>query len=188
MSVQIARRHFNVTEYYRMIEAGILSESDQVELIDGEVIEMSPIGSRHAACVDRLNQVLCLLLGKHLIVRVQNPISLGKYSEPQPDLCLLLPRADFYAQAHPTPADVLLVVEVADSSTGFDREVKLPLYAQASVPEVWLINLPAETVEIYAQPSGGKYQKSREFKRGQIISSETISQLSLAADAVLGEI
>lgn len=188
MSVQIARRHFNVTEYYRMAETGILSESDRVELIDGEVVEMSPIGSRHAACVDRLNQVFCLLLGKHLIVRVQNPVRLDEYSEPQPDLCLLQPRADFYAQAHPTPADVLLVVDVADSSAGFDREVKLPLYAQASVPEVWLVNLPAETVEIYAQPSAGKYQKSREFKHGEIISSETISQLSLAADAVLGEI
>ena len=171
-----------------MTEAGILSESDRVELIDGEVIEMSPIGSRHAACVDRLNQILCLLLGKHLIVRVQNPIRLDEYSEPQPDLCLLQPRADFYAQAHPTPADVLLVVEVADSSAGFDREVKLPLYAQASVPEVWLINLPADSVEIYAQPSGGKYQKSRELKRGEIIISETISQLSLAANTVLGEI
>jgi Uma2 family endonuclease len=188
MSVQIARRHFNVTEYYRMAETGILSESDRVELIDGEVIEMSPIGSRHAACVDRLNQLLSLLLGKHLIVRVQNPIRLDEYSEPQPDLCLLQPRADFYAQAHPTPADVLLVVEVADSSAGFDREVKLPLYAQASVPELWIIDLPADTVEIYAQPSGRKCQKSRKLKRGEIISSETVSQLSLAANAVLGEI
>lgn len=188
MSVQIARRHFNVTEYYRMTEAGILSASDRVELIDGEVVEMSLIGSRHAACVDRLNQVLNLLVGQYLIVRVQNPIRLDEYSEPQPDLCLLQPRADFYAQAHPTPADVLLVVEVADSSAGFDREVKLPLYAQASVPEMWLINLPGETVEIYAQPSGGKYQKSRELKRGEIINSETIPQLSLGANTVLGEV
>lgn len=188
MSVQIARRHFNVTEYYRMTEAGILSESDRVELIDGEVIEMSPIGSRHAACVDRLTQVFCLLVGQHFIVRVQNPIRLDEYSEPQPDLCLLQPRADFYAQAHPTPVDVLLVVEVADSSAGFDREVKLPLYAQASVPEVWIVNLPADTVEVYAQPASGKYQKALELKRGEVINSETIPQLSLAANAVLGEI
>jgi Uma2 family endonuclease len=188
MSVQIARRHFNVTEYYRMTEAGILSESDRVELLDGEVIEMSPIGSRHAACVDRLTQVFCLLLGQHFIVRVQNPIRLDEYSEPQPDLCLLQPRADFYAQAHPTPADVLLVIEVADSSAGFDREVKLPLYAQASVPEVWLINLSADTVEIYVLPSGGKYQKSRDLKRGEVVNSETIPQLSLAANDLLGEV
>ena len=188
MSVQIARRHFNVTEYYRMTEAGILSESDQVELIDGEVIEMSPIGSRHAACVDRLNRLLNRFAGDGAIVRVQNPIRLDEYSEPQPDLCLLKPRADFYAEGHPTPADVLLVVEVADSSVGFDREVKLPLYAQVLIPEAWLVNLAADAVEIYSQPSGGKYQKSLELKRGEVINSETISQLSLAANAVLGEI
>jgi Uma2 family endonuclease len=188
MSVQIARRHFNVTEYYRMTEAGILSESDRVELIDGEVIEMSPIGSRHAACVDRLNQALSLFAGKNLIVRVQNPIRLNEYAELQPDLCLLQPRADFYAQAHPIAADARLVVEVADSSIKFDREVKLPLYAQASVPEVWIVNLPADAVEIYAHPSGEKYQKSRELKRGEVINSETIPQLSIAVSAVLGEI
>lgn len=188
MSVQIARRHFNVTEYYRMTEAGILSESDRVELIDGEVIEMSPIGSRHAGCVNRLTMLLTGKLGQAAILSVQNPIRLDEYSEPQPDLCLLQPRADFYAQAHPTSADVLLVSEVADSSAGFDREVKLPLYAQASVPEVWIINLPADTVEIYVQPSGGNYQKSRELKRGELIDSETLPQLSLAANAVLGEI
>jgi Uma2 family endonuclease len=101
---------------------------------------------------------------------------------------LLQPRADFYDQAHPTAADALLVVEVADSSVKFDREVKLPRYAQASVPEVWIINLPADSVEIYAQPSSDKYQKSRELKRGETINSETIPQLSLAANAVLGEI
>src|SRR3954471_10163269 len=112
MSVQIARRHFNVAEYYRMMEAGILSESDHVELIDGEVVEMSPIGSRHAACVDRLNKFFNKL--EEVIVRVQNPIRLDDFSEPQPDITLLLLRADFYAQGHPTPSDVLLVVEVAD--------------------------------------------------------------------------
>lgn len=186
MSVQIARRHFNVTEYYRMIEAGILSESDRVELIDGEVIEMSPIGSRHAACVDRVNQLLNRLAGESTIVRVQNPIRLNEHSELQPDLCLLQPRSDFYQHGHPMPADVLLVAEVADSSVRYDREVKLPLYAQVLIPEVWIVNLPAEVVEVYSQPSGGKYQKSQELKRGEIIKSETIPQLSFDANAVLG--
>jgi len=186
MSVQIARRHFNVTEYYRMTEAGILSASDRVELIDGEVVEMSPIGSRHAACVNGLTMLLTSELGQTTILSVQNPIRLDEHSEPQPDLCLLQPRDDFYAQAHPTPADVLLVVEVADSSAGFDREVKLPLYAQASVPEVWIVNLPADTVEVYSQPVSGHYQKSQELKRDETITSETISQLSLDANAVLG--
>lgn len=186
MSVQIARRHFNVTEYYRMTEAGILSESDRVELIDGEVIEMSPIGSRHAACVNRLTMLLAGELRQAAIVSVQNPIRLDESSEPQPDLCLLQPRTDFYAQAHPTPADVLLVIEVADSSVGFDREVKLPLYAQAVVPEVWLVNLPADIVEIYSQPASGKYQKSQELKRGEIVRSEAIPQISLDMNSVLG--
>ncbi|HJR08660.1 MAG TPA: Uma2 family endonuclease [Pyrinomonadaceae bacterium] len=186
MSVQIARRHFNVTEYYRMTEAGILSESDRVELIDGEVIEMSPIGSRHAACVNRLTMLLTGKLGQTAILSVQNPIRLDEYSEPQPDLCLLQPRSDFYAEGHPTPVDVLLVVEVADSSVGFDREVKLPLYAQVLIRELWLVNLQADVVEIYSQPSGGKYQKSREVKRGEVVKSETIQQLSLDASHVLG--
>jgi Uma2 family endonuclease len=186
MSVQIARRHFSVTEYYRMIEAGILSESDRVELIDGEVIEMSPIGSRHAACVNRLTMLLTGKLGQTAILSVQNPIRLDEYSELQPDLCLLQPRSDFYAEGHPTSADVLLVAEVADSSVRFDREVKLPLYAQALIPEVWIVNLPAEVVEIYSQPSGGNYRKSQEIKRVEIIQSETIPQLTFDAKAVLG--
>ena len=129
MQGQIARRHFNVTEYHRMMEAGILLDSDHVELIDGEVIEVSPIGSRHAACVDRLNRLFNKL--EDVIVRVQSPIRLDDFSEPQPDITLLKLRPDFYAQGHPTPSDVLLVVEVADSSTEFDCVVKLPLYAEA---------------------------------------------------------
>jgi Uma2 family endonuclease len=184
MSVQIARRHFNIAEYYRMMEAGILSESDHVELIDGEVVEMSPIGSRHAACVDRLNKFLNKL--DDVIVRVQNPIRLDDFSEPQPDITLLRMRPDYYAQGHPTSSDVLLVIEVADSSTEFDRIVKLPLYAEALMPEFWLVNLPDERVEVFSHPSSGAFQKSQEFKRGENLMAQTISDLSLAVDAILG--
>jgi Uma2 family endonuclease len=184
MSVQIVRRHFNVAEYYRMMEAGILSESDHVELIDGEVIEMSPIGSRHAACVDRLNKFLNKLYD--VIVRVQNPIRLDNFSEPQPDITLLRTRADYYAQGHPTAADVLLVIEVADSSTEFDRIVKLPLYAESQIPEFWLVNLLDEKVEIFSQPLSGAFQKSQEFKRGETLMSQTLSDLPLAVDDILG--
>jgi Uma2 family endonuclease len=184
MSVQIARRHFNVTEYYRMMEAGILSEVDHVELLDGEVVEMSPIGSRHAACVDRLNKFLNKL--EEVIVRVQNPIRLDDFSEPQPDITLLRMRADFYAQGHPTPSDVLLVAEVADSSTEFDRVVKLPLYAEAIIPEFWLVNLPDEKIEVFSHPSNGVYQKSQELKRGEKLKSQTISDLSLSVADILG--
>jgi Uma2 family endonuclease len=184
MSVQILRRHFNVAEYYRMMEAGILSESDHVELIDGEVIEMSPIGSRHAACVDRLNKFLNKL--NDVIVRVQNPIRLDDFSEPQPDITLLRMRADYYAKGHPTPTDVLLVIEVADSSTEFDRVVKLPLYAEALIPEFWLVNLPDEKIEVFSPPLNGTFQKSQEFKRGETLASQAIPELSLAVGTILG--
>lgn len=169
-----------------MIEAGILSEGDEVELIDGEVIEMSPIGSRHAACVDRLNKLLNRLVPQDVIVRVQSPIVLDEYSAPQPDISLLRPRADFYAQEHPAPIDVLLIIEVADSSTGFDREIKLPLYAQAMLLEVWLVNLPDDTVEVYSQPSDGSYQETQVLKRGEILASSASSGLSLDVTAILG--
>jgi Uma2 family endonuclease len=186
MSVQIARRHFKINEYYRMTEAGILAEGDRVELIDGEIVEMSPIKSRHAACVDRLNKLLNRLVAQDAIVSVQNPIVLDDYSEPQPDISLLRPRADFYAQGHPRPADVLLVVEVADSSTQFDREIKLPLYAEAMLPEVWLINLPDETVERYSQPADGAYQITQMFKRDEVLTSMDVLNLTLDVAAILG--
>jgi Uma2 family endonuclease len=186
MLVQIARRSFTVADYYRMAEAGILSEDDRVELLDGEVVEMSPIGSRHAACVDRLNRFLNSVKGPRFIVRVQNPIRLDEHSEPQPDITLLRVRSDFYAEAHPTPADVLIVIEVADSSVELDRQVKLPLYAQAEVPEFWLANLPNDTVEFYAQPSNGAYEVAKVFRRGETVTSQMVHNLQIGVDDILG--
>jgi Uma2 family endonuclease len=129
MSVQLRKRYFNVDDYYRMAEAGLFSEGERVELIEGEVVEMSPIGSRHAGCVMRSSTVLNRRFGHLAIVSVQNPIRLDDFSEPQPDLALLKPRKDFYSTSHPTAADVLVVIEVADTSADYDRNVKLPLYA-----------------------------------------------------------
>jgi Uma2 family endonuclease len=186
MSVQIARRSFTVFDYYRMAEAGILLEDDRVELLDGEVIEMSPIGSRHAACVDRLNGFLNSVRELSFIVRVQNPIRLDDHSEPQPDVTLLRVRSGFYAEAHPTPDDVLIVIEVADSSVELDGQVKLPLYAQAKVPEVWLANLPSDTVEFYAQPLNGIYQVTRVFRRGETLISQIVPNLQISVDEILG--
>jgi len=186
MSVQIARRSFTVAEYYRMAEAGILSEDDRVELLDGEVVEMSPIGSHHAACVDRLNNFLSSVSKQRFIVRVQNPIRLDDYSEPQPDITLLHVRSDFYAEAHPTPADVLVIIEVADSSVELDRQVKLPLYAQAGIPEFWLANLPNDTVEFYAQPVNGVYQVAKIFGRGETVTSQMVADLQMGVDEILG--
>ncbi len=184
MSHQIAKRWFSVDEYYRMAEAGILREDDRVELIEGEIVEMSPIGSRHAGCVKTLNALLGRHLGQTVVVSVQDPIYLDEFSVPQPDIALLRPREDFYTKGHPIPSDVLLVIEVADSSVEFDRNKKLPLYAQANIPEVWIINLPQETIEIYMQPVGGTYREIRLVKRGETVASQSVS-IMLDADAVL---
>lgn len=129
MSVQLLRRKFTVDQYHKMAESGILKEDDRVELIRGEIIEMSPIGTKHAACVNRLVNLLVLLLGKRVIVAPQNPVVLDNNSEPQPDVALLKPRDDFYATAHPQPQDIFLLIEVADSTILYDREEKITLYA-----------------------------------------------------------
>jgi Uma2 family endonuclease len=186
MSVQIEKRYFNVTEYYRMTEAGVLSEEDRVELIEGEVIKMSPIGSRHAACVRRLNTLLNRQVSQIAIVSVQSPIRLSDYSEPEPDIALLRPRNDFYSQAHPTADDVLLIIEVADTSVEYDRSVKLPLYARAGIPEAWLVNLPKDVIEVYTKPANGVYQKFQRVKRGKTLVSQTIPELVLDVDEMLG--
>lgn len=186
MSVQIIRRHFNVTEYDRMAAAGVLREDDRVELIEGEIVEMNPIGSRHAACVGRLTKLLERLAGDRSIVWVQNPVQVNDYSEPLPDVALLKPRDDFYAQANPQAADVLLLIEVADSSVEYDRDIKIPLYAQASVAEVWLVNLLGEAIEICSQPLEGKYREIYRVKRGESFSAKSIPDLTIDAHDILG--
>ena len=188
------RRPFTVGEYYRMAEAAILTEEDRVELIAGQIVAMSPIGSRHAACVDRLNGLLHRQPGSAFIVRVQSPIALDAYSEPEPDLVLLRPRTDFYADAHPAASDVLLAIEVADTSADYDREdfdelsrvVKLPLYAHAGLPEVWLIDLQKSRIEVYARPQDSAYQQHVEVTADATLTSPTIPQLALAAADLLG--
>jgi Uma2 family endonuclease len=186
MSVQLQKHYFNVDEYYRMAQAGVLSEDDSVELIEGEVVEMSPIGSTHQGCVDELSSLITERLGGSVIVRVQGPIHIDEHSEPQPDISLLKPCPDFYRRSHPTPSDVLLVIEVADTSIEYDRSAKLPLYARAGIPEAWLIILPKELVEVHSEPKNGKYQIIRRLKRGKVMISATINGLTLKVDDILG--
>lgn len=169
-----------------MAAAGVLSEDDRVELIEGEIVEMNPIGSRHAACVGRLTKLLERLAGDRVIVWVQNPVQINEYSEPLPDVTLLKRRDDFYAQANPQPSDALLIIEVADSSVEYDRDIKIPLYAGAGIPEVWLINLPKETIEIYTQLVGDTYREIRIVKRGESLAAKSIPGLIIDADVVLG--
>jgi Uma2 family endonuclease len=185
MAVSVARRVFTVSEYERMGEAGILGEEDRVELIEGVIITMSPIGGRHAACVRRLNRLLERAVGETAIVSVQNPIRLNEYSEPQPDLALLRPRADFYLK-HPTPDAVLLIIKVAETSLAYDRDAKIPLYARAGIPEAWLVDLAGETVWQYSHPGNGAYQEIRQLRRGQAITSSALPSLTLNLEQILG--
>lgn len=186
MSVQFQKRYFNVDEYYRMAEVGLLSPDDRVELIEGEIVEMSPIGCTHAGTVDRSSTFLQRKLNDAVQVRVQNPIRLNDFSEPQPDLALLKPRKDFYSNWHPAAEDVLVVIEVADTSVNYDRNVKLPLYARAGIPEAWLMILPKDVIEVHSQPKDGKYQKVQRLKRGRTLVSPTIPTLSCKVEDLLG--
>jgi Uma2 family endonuclease len=185
MGVQVQRRLFTVEEYHRMAEAGILSEDDRVELIEGELVTMSPIGSRHAACVARLTALLFPVEGRG-ILWVQNPIRLGARSEPQPDVTLLRYRPDFYASAHPGPEDVLLVVEVAETSADADRSLKIPLYARCGIPEAWLVDLLEERIEIYRHPTPQGYRSLHIAHRGETVSPTALPDLELSVDEILG--
>lgn len=186
MSVRLLRRRFTVEDYHRMAQAGILSEDDRVELIDGEIVEMPAIGSHHAACVDRLNRLFSLRVGERAIVRVQNPIRLGPSTEPQPDLALLRPRPDFYASAHPTAEDILLGVEVADASIEYDRTVKIPLYARAGIVEAWVVDLAAGAVEVYRVPTAQGYRDVGRAGRGDALSVGALAGVSLTVAEVVG--
>lgn len=186
LSVPVRHWTFTVDDYMRMLEAGILTEDDRVELIEGEIIAMSPIGDLHAGCVNRINALFNQLLGGRAIVSVQNPVRLDDHSEPQPDLALLKPRQDYYAQAKPRPDDVLLVVEVADSSVDYDRHVKMPLYARALIPVVWLIDLNAGAVEVYSQPAQGAYQSLATVGRGDRLMIEAFPELAFSVVDILG--
>ncbi|HMO45342.1 MAG TPA: Uma2 family endonuclease [Rubrivivax sp.] len=155
----LTRHRLTVADYYRMGEAGIFAPDARVELIEGEIIDMAPIGTRHGSAVKRMLALLTSALGARVIVAVQDPLRLSDLSEPEPDLMLLKPRADFYADAHPTAADVLLLIEVADTSARYDREIKLPLYARHGVPEVWIVDLEARLLRFYSQPVGDAYEQ-----------------------------
>jgi Uma2 family endonuclease len=185
MGTAVHRRLFTVDEYYRLATAGILGEDDRVELLDGDIVKMTAIGSRHAACVDRLNVLLQRWANGRAIIRVQNPIRLDAYSEPEPDLSVLHVRADFYASAHPTPNDVPLVIEVADSSLEFDRDVKIPLYARSGIPEVWLVDLEEGRVEVFSQPAPEGYRRSHLAVRGERVSCTALPGLDLPVDEIV---
>jgi Uma2 family endonuclease len=187
MAVQLVVHRFTAKDFHRMAEAGILHEDDRVELLHGEIVDMPPIGPGHASGVKRLlNGFLPLQLEGKVIISVQDPIHLGEHSEPQPDLALLKPRPDFYAPGHPTPQEVLLVVEVMESSAGYDREVKVPLYARSGIPETWLVDVERGLIEVYRAPAPEGYRQVHMRRRGERLAPEAFPQFSLTVDEVLG--
>ncbi len=184
--MQLLRCKFTVEQYQKMIELGILTKYDRVELIRGEIIEMSPVGTKHAACVRRLSNKLGQSLGNSIILSVQNPVVLNDNSQPQPDVALLKPRDDFYATAHPQPQDIFLLIEVADSTIEYDREEKIPLYAQANIIEVWLVDINEQIVEVYQQPTAAGYQLMQKFACDQDLSITAFPDINITVNEILG--
>ena len=181
---QLTRWRFTVHDYHRMGEAGILHEDDRVELIEGELVEMTAIGTRHFSCVNRLNRLLVINVGDEAIVSVQNPVRLNEYTEPQPDLTVIRPRD--YRESLPMPEDVLLLIEVSDTTLAYDRGVKLPLYARAGIREVWIVDLPGETIGRYTGPSADGYRNPERVRQGEAITSVALPRLTFHVDTVLG--
>lgn len=185
MGMPLAHRRFTVDEYHRMAEAGILGEDDRVELLDGEIVAMSPIGARHAGAVKKLNSLLSRAAA-HVVLGIQDPVVLDRYWEPQPDVTVLKARPDEYRTSHPRPEDVLLVIEVADTTADRDRQVKVPSYARAGIPEVWLVNIPADSMEVYRDPQGGAYRNVRIATRGDTLRPVLLPELRVQVSDVLG--
>ena len=182
----VIHHRFTVDEYEQMIEQGILTENDRIELIHGEIVEKMVIGPLHIAVVNRLNRLLNTRLSDATFVSIKSPIVLSD-SQPEPDVALLLPRDDFYATSKPKSSDVLLVIEVSDSSLNYDREVKLPMYALGGIQELWIVNLVESKIEVYRQPlPTGVYPSRTDFGRGESLCLAGLPDVSFEVDSILG--
>jgi Uma2 family endonuclease len=187
MPDMVTKKRFTADEYHRMAQVGILSPRDRVELIDGEIVVMSPIGSRHSACVGCANRAFVRATGDDAIVLPQGSVRLDLFYEPQPDLVLLRPRSDFYASRPIGPADILLIVEIADSSLEYDRDVKAAVYAAAGITEYWLADLTTNLVRRHSLPERGAYRQLEECHRGQSIAPLELPTCVVPVDAFLIE-
>jgi Uncharacterized protein conserved in cyanobacteria len=185
MSVQIQRRLFTVQEYHLMGDAGIFGNNERVELIEGEIIEMAAIGKRHAARVDRLADFFYELVRRRAIIRVQNPICLDDKSEPQPDIALVQRRTDFYEESLPNSEDILLLVEVSDSTIDYDRDVKVPNYARSGIQEVWLWDLEVNCLEVYRDPTANGYSSMQQFAGGEMVSPLAFPDFEVSINLIL---
>jgi Uma2 family endonuclease len=186
MAVEITLRPITVREYTKMLQVGILREDDHVELIAGEIRQMSPIGPYHAAIVNRLAELLITLLKQSFSIAIQSPIQLDDMSMPQPDLAVMIRRNDHYAGSAPTANDVLLVIEVSDTTADYDRKEKMPRYASAGIPEMWLIDLSTQTIEKYTHPRPSRYQDIQIRESGDTISSTSVNTIEMTVDRIFG--
>jgi len=182
----LLRRLFTVDDYHRMAEVGLLREDERTELLDGEVVFKMPIGSRHAGCVKWLNRHLGARLQDRAIIGAQDPVRLDRFTEPEPDISVLRPRADMYRDAHPEPHDVHLIIEVADSSLYVDRLIKAPLYAAAGIPELWLVDLTDDSVEVCRDPGPDGYRSVRHHGRGDAFAALAFPDVEVAVSDILG--
>lgn len=182
----ITKKLFTVDEYHRLWDAGILPEEKRFELIRGEIYEMPPAKPPHSGRVIRLTHLFTSRLGESVCVSIQNPSSIDDYSEPMPDVSLLKPRPDFYAGSHPLPTDVLLLVEISHTTLRFDTKIKAALYGEAGIAEYWVLNIPANVVEVRTEPVNGRYTKLQTFKQGESISPRAFPGITFQVEEILG--
>lgn len=180
------RRRFTVEDYYCLAEIGMIGPDERTELLDGEVVFQVPINSPHAGCVNRLTRTLSRHLSEFAIIAVQNPVRLDRFSEPQPDVSVLRLRDDIYGSSHPEPPDVFALIEVADSSLDLDRQVKVPLYAEAGIAEVWLVDFVNAAVEVYREPDARGYRSIQRHARGATLGLASFPEVELTVDDILG--
>ncbi|AUC62336.1 putative dioxygenase [Cyanobacterium sp. HL-69] len=181
----LPRKKFAIEEYHQIITSGVLKEDYLIELINGEIFEMSPVGFKHASCVKKINYLFAEKLGSKVIIGVQDPIKLNNNSEPQPDIVLLKPRKDFYANDHPTVEDIFLLIEVADSSIDYDRTFKIPIYAENKVQEVWLVDLNQNLLEVYQNPQKNYYQNITKLSSEDSLTLSQPEAITIKLDRIL---
>lgn len=186
MTALPARKIFTVQEYHKMINAGVFAGNSNYELIEGEIVKKMTQGNYHISCINRLNMLFAPLLAGKAIVSVQNAVIIGGISEPEPDVTLLKLRQDFYVAGKATAEDVLLLVEVSDSTVRYDRSVKLRLYAEAEIVEVWLVNLPRQVLEVYTEPENGKYKIVKKYDKTQTVAPKLLPEIKLKVSDIIG--
>jgi Uma2 family endonuclease len=187
MTAELQRHLFTVDDFQRMVKAGILDSHARVELIEGEIVDMPPIGPAHGDVVDFLTDTLVATAAElGYLVRVQGSVQINDISQPQPDFALLRRRDRAYRRKLPDSGDILLMIEVSDSSASYDRRIKAPLYARNGVPELWIVNVRSETIEVFRDPSESGYTFTQIARRGDTIIPQALPSLSFSVDEILG--